>query len=290
MSCANNLRQLGLALQDFENTNKSYPSSLRPTPVDPNGLFNGWSALAQLLPYLEQGNLFQGIDFEQPYSVQPHISKIRVAAYTCPAEIRSRQKYDASGNAVHFPLNYVANQGPWFVFDPVKREGSRGAFRHYLPLRAAEITDGLSNTLGFAECKAYTSYLRNASVTNLNQPMPVSVADLCALGGDLKVDGAHVEWVDGKAHETGFTTAFPPNARATCAASGEQAVINWISQSEGRSATVPTFAAFTSRSYHPSGVQAVMMDGSVHLFSNSIDKALWQALSTREGGETTTLP
>src|SRR5438874_10268320 len=57
MSCGNNLRQIGLALQHFEATHKTFPSSLRPTPVDPNGLFNGWSVHAQLLAYIEQGNV-----------------------------------------------------------------------------------------------------------------------------------------------------------------------------------------------------------------------------------------
>src|SRR3954451_7970229 len=63
MSCGNNLRQIGLGLQNFESAFKWFPSSLRPTHVDANGLFAGWSAPAQILPYLEQGNLYQGIDF-----------------------------------------------------------------------------------------------------------------------------------------------------------------------------------------------------------------------------------
>src|SRR5438034_10916922 len=61
MSCGNNLRQIGLALQNFESTFKYFPSSLRPTPPDPNGLFNGWSVHGQILPYLEQGNLYRNI-------------------------------------------------------------------------------------------------------------------------------------------------------------------------------------------------------------------------------------
>src|SRR3569623_208544 len=70
-SCANNLRQLGLALHNFESANRSFPSSLRPTPVDPaTGTFAGWSALAQLLPCLEQGNVFGAINFDLPYRVQ----------------------------------------------------------------------------------------------------------------------------------------------------------------------------------------------------------------------------
>src|SRR5437762_8377644 len=90
MSCSNNLRQIGLALQNFESASKGFPSSLRPTPVDPNGLFNGWSVHGQILPYLEQANLYQQIDFNLPYSVQTQVSRQRIAAYVCPAEVRSK--------------------------------------------------------------------------------------------------------------------------------------------------------------------------------------------------------
>jgi prepilin-type N-terminal cleavage/methylation domain-containing protein len=289
MSCGNNLRQIGLALQNFESAHKVFPSSLRPTPPDPAGLFNGWSVHAQLLAYLEQGNVYQNINFDLPYSSQSSISSVRVKSFICPAEIRSTPRFNTVGDVVHIPPNYAANQGPWFVFNPITREGSRGAFRHYQPLRASEFTDGLSQTLGFAECKAHTSYFRNSSIANPLQPMPGSALDLCNLGGDFKTDGAHGEWVDGKVHETGFTTAFSPNAQISCQGT-PSAIVDWISQSEGRSASQPTFAAMTARSYHPGGVQALIMDGSAHFISNSIDLALWQALSTRDGGETGTLP
>lgn len=289
MSCSNNLKQTGLALQNFESVNKNFPSSLRPTPPDAAGLFSGWSAHAQILPYLESANLYQGINFELPYSAQSSISAVRVKAFLCPAEIRATPRFDAAGAVVHVPANYATNQGPWFIFNPATREGSAGAFRHYQPLRPSEFTDGLSTTLGFSEVKANWSYLRNASVSSATQPMPTTASELCTLGGDLKVNGSHAEWVDGKAHETAFTTAFPPNAKIVCATSGDGDV-DWISQSEGRSATVPTFAAFAARSYHPAGVLANCMDGSVHLISNNIDRTVWQYLSTRGGGETAGLP
>src|SRR5262245_42911904 len=172
MSCSNNLRQIGLALQTSESIHKAFPSSLRPTPVDANGLFNGWSVHAQILPYLEQGNLYQSINFDLPYSAQSSISSVRVRSFICPAEIRSTPRFDSTGNVVHIPPNYAANQGPWFIFHPVNREGSRGAFRHYQTLRPAEFTDGLGNTLGFAECRAHTTYFRNTTVTSVTQPMP----------------------------------------------------------------------------------------------------------------------
>jgi len=285
MKCSNNVRQLGLAIMNFEAANKVFPSSLRPTPVDANGLFNGWSVHGQILPYLEQGSLFQAIDFDQPYSAQASVSSQRIPVFICPGEVRSKTRYNASGAAVHVPPNYPVNQGPWFVFDPLTRNGSRGSFRHYLTIRPAEITDGLSQTLGFSECKALQSYFRNASVTSVTQAMPTNLGELCALSGDFKLDGAHGEWVDGKAHETAFTTTFPPNAKVVCQANGANVDVDWISQSEGRSATIPTFAAMTARSYHPTGVSAGLMDGSVQFVANNIDRIVWQALSTRDGGE-----
>ncbi|MBC7853121.1 MAG: DUF1559 domain-containing protein, partial [Pirellulaceae bacterium] len=51
-----------------------------------------------------------------------------------------------------------------------------------------------------------------------------------------------------------------------------------------------TSAAVTSRSYHPNGVQCVMVDGSVHFISDTIHLQIWQALSTRQGNEPISVP
>src|SRR5688500_17736932 len=64
MSCGNNLRQIGLGLQNFEGTHKAFPSSMRPAVANASGQLDGWSVQAQLLSYLEQGNLFGQIDFD----------------------------------------------------------------------------------------------------------------------------------------------------------------------------------------------------------------------------------
>ncbi len=61
--------------------------------------------------------------------------------------------------------------------------------------------------------------------------------------------------------------------------------IDWTNQQEGKSPTVPTWAAVTARSDHPSGVNAALMDGSVQWFAETIDPAVWRALATRAGGE-----
>ena len=62
------------------------------------------------------------------------------------------------------------------------------------------------------------------------------------------------------------------------------------SVSSSKSSSSRPRAAVTARSYHTAGVLAVLMDGSVHLYSNSIDLATWQGLSTRDGGEPVKMP
>ena len=61
--------------------------------------------------------------------------------------------------------------------------------------------------------------------------------------------------------------------------------VDWTNQQEGKSESNVTYAAVTSRSHHPASVNVVMMDGSVHSVNDSVDLAVWQALSTRDGGE-----
>ena len=70
-----------------------------------------------------------------------------------------------------------------------------------------------------------------------------------------------------------------------CSIGGEELQVDWTNMQEGKSATVGTFAAVTARSFHTSGVNVVMMDGSVHYVQNGIDLQTWRALSTRQEGE-----
>ena len=285
-SCGNNLRQLGLGLQNFEANTRTFPASLRPAVVTASGQFDGWSAQAQVLPYLEQASLFDKIDFSLSYTAQSWpIAPTKISTYLCPSEPKKKQRYSTTtGQPEHYPLNYAANLGTWFVYSPADRTGGHGAFRPIDPLRAANFTDGLSNTLAFAECKAYNPYFRNAGNSSLMQPLPSAPGQLCTLGGDFKVDSGHTEWVDGRAHQTGFTTVFRPNTKAVCNVGGEFDS-DWNNMQEGKSNTAPTFAAVTSRSYHAGGVLTAMAAGSVHFVADTIELDVWRNLSTRDGGE-----
>ncbi len=289
MSCSNNLRQWGLALANFEGARREFPSSWRLTG---DGSMDGWSAPAQLLPYVEQAALADLIDLDVSYNNHPPLDDgsgkllplraIRVPVLLCPSEVRDLVRQTATGEPEHYPLNYGANVGIWYVFDPATRTPSPGAFRPLEGNRAGNFPDGMSNTVAFAEVKAYTPYFRNAGLTDPAEP---DIASVGALGGDFKSNSGHTEWVDGRSHQAGVTALFGPNTKVPYVADGTVYDIDWTNMQEGKSPTAKTYAAVTSRSYHPSGVQVVNMDGSVHFVAETIDLAVWRAAFTRDGSE-----
>jgi prepilin-type N-terminal cleavage/methylation domain-containing protein/prepilin-type processing-associated H-X9-DG protein len=283
VKCQNNLKQIGLALHNYMDSQGSLP---------PNGTYlsggfkNTWSAMARLLPYIEQENLHRAIDFSVPYSLQPQLASMRIATYVCPSEINDRGKTNSSGTPTHWVINYAVNEGRWLVLDPVTFQGGDGAFSPNVGFNAASFTDGLSNTLAVAEVKAYTPQLREGGNPNFaNAPLPATPADLVALGGTYKADAGHTEWVDGKVNETGFTALFPPNTKVPYDEGSKTCDIDFISSNEGNAGNRYTYAAVTARSYHTGLVNVLLMDGSVRSVSNSVSTATWRALGTRCGGE-----
>ena len=278
MSCTNHLKQLALALHNYHDTHRCFPPSIGT---------GDWSALARVLPYLEQGNLYQQMDFNRTYdavtmSDGTPLASLRVDAYLCPSEKNDRVR-KKNGADVHYPLNYGVNLGTWFVYDPATDTGGQGAFFPNRSLGARNFTDGMSNTLCAAEVKAYTPYYRNAALTN--PALPANPNAVCGLGGQFKADSGHTEWVDGRVHQTGFTTVFAPNTAVYCAVSSDEQDVDWTNQQEGKSSTVATYAAVTARSFHPDVVNVALMDGSVKSIGDNIELDVWRALSTREGGE-----
>lgn len=291
MSCQNNLKQIALATHNFESTYKKLPPGWQMPPVQSDG----WSAQAFLLPFLEQVNLANNIDFKQDYGVAVVVTQegtvplasFRVPAYLCPSEVKDELRLK-NGNPYHYPLNYAYNAGRWFVYDPASRTTGEGTFAAGKQLRFRDCTDGLSQTLAFAEVKAYTPYFRNAGQDSL--AMPSDPAAIAPLGGDFKSNSGHTEWVDGRAHQTGFTTTFTPNTLVPYTSGGVVMDVDWTNMQEGKSTTVKTYASVTARSYHTTGVNTALMDGSIRFVAETLDLAVWQAMSTRAGGEVVELP
>jgi prepilin-type N-terminal cleavage/methylation domain-containing protein/prepilin-type processing-associated H-X9-DG protein len=289
ISCVNNVKQIGVAMHNFADTNKRFPPSI--VTINPDGTSSGhWSSLARILPFLEEANLEEAIDYSKSYKDvligDELISTFRVASYLCPSEPRDEMRFNSKGEPEHYPLNYGVNLGEWFVLNPnTGGEGvGNGAFRPNHGTRSSSISDGLSNTLMVAEVKAYTPYFRDGG--GAPPTIPADPADICSLGtGGFRPDSGHTEWPDGRVHQTGFTAVFAPNTRVICDQGGVRYDVDWTSYREGKSDTEPTFAAVTSRSHHPGAVNTAMMDGSVQTISEDIDLTVWRALSTRNGNE-----
>jgi len=285
-ACSSNLRQLGIAMQNFESSKGYYPPSYYGT--------GEWSVLTLLTPYIEQDALFEKMDFNKPYDQifvnGKQLSAIRIPGYQCPSEVRSEIRIN--GTRSFIPNNYAVNMGTWLVWDPAadggKGAGGEGVFAPLRGMQANRIGDGLSNTLCAAEVKTYNNYYRNAG-TPSPETIPTLPNEICPLAtGEFK-DTGHTEWTDGRVHHIGFTTVFAPNTDVRCNGKTNLDYNAWQEQKQPNPSNHKTYAAITSRSHHPGLVQVVMMEASVRSISNDIDLATWRALSTRNGKDTATI-
>ncbi len=294
MSCQNNLHQVGLAIHNYESAYKRMP----PAWTKPALTGDGWSAQARILPFIEAVGLSEGIDFAAGYDDsrihidgQPiSVSSFRVPTYACPSDpLGDQRRFDSAGDPEHHPLNYAYSTGPWFVYNPNDGTAGEGAFVTGRPSRFRDVLDGLANTLAFAEVKAWRPYFRDAGTTG-TIAMPTEPSEICAMAGSFRTDTGHTEWVDGRIHQTGFTTTFSPNRRILCDVNGIEYDVDFTNMREGRTTTALTYAAVTARSHHVGGVNVALLDGSVRFVSDSIDLQLWQDISTRAGHEIVTVP
>lgn len=280
MSCSNNLKQIGLALHNYHDTSGSFP----PGAIHPRGVTSkSWSIHARLLPFLEQENLQDLVDWSLPYSAQGEVTQTRVETYFCPSDPGDRERPD--GAITHYPLTYGVNMGTWFVFNPNSQSGGNGLVYPNSKTRFRDVIDGTSTTLAFAEVKAWSPYLRDGGNPGISYA-PIPAADsVSSLGGNFKVDSGHTEWVDGRVHQTGFTGTFTPNTLVTHSTGSDTYDVDFNSSREGDTTNQLTYGAVTSRSYHPGGVQVALTDGSARFVSEDIDITTWRALTTRAGSE-----
>ncbi len=281
MSCGNNLKQIGLALHNYHDTYKAFPPSAY---LPATSTFDPWSPQARLLSFLEQENLQDLIDWNLSYAAQPNVTKQRVATYLCPSEIADRERPD--GTLTYYPLTYGMNLGTWFVFDPTTQTGGDGIAHPNGRINFASVTDGTSNTLAFAEVKAWNPYLRDGGTPNAaGTPIPATPAQVVAYGGNFKPNSGHTEWVDGRVHQSGVTGTFPPNTEFLYSSGGINYDVDFTSSREGKTTNQMTYAIVTSRSYHPGGAQVGLVDGSVRFAAETVDLSVWRGYATRHGGE-----
>lgn len=141
-SCKNNLRQIGIGLHNYHDTHRILPAGCiewRAWNASPTRRQFAWSAM--LLPFIEQQNLHQKINWSKSYDAPENTlaSKIDLPIYLCPSEPES------------FPHRGLISYGGIFGELIVDREQDDGVFINERAFRFNDILDGLSNTLAVSE-------------------------------------------------------------------------------------------------------------------------------------------
>jgi prepilin-type N-terminal cleavage/methylation domain-containing protein/prepilin-type processing-associated H-X9-DG protein len=282
--CLNNLKQIALAAHNYHGACNGFPPGATPTPSQA-------SALALLLPYLEQGNLYQQFDLSRDVYADPVNGAARaqqVPIFLCPSD-PSRGYYQDPfpPGYISGKSNYAANLGAhgWWKEQngtQVKDPTLNGVFAWNSRTRLSDITDGSSNTLLLAEVKRGACPARdNLDVTVLMPPAwdnkpynpamnPNNLAPPPACNSPTTtLNYTGLEYYRGFLITAFYTHTVPPNSRG-------RDCIRWLTFDQGHLA---------ARSYHPGGVNVAFADGSVRFISDSIQLSIWKKLGTRSGGE-----
>lgn len=291
MQCVNNLKQIGLGLHNYESVIGALPPqhvlSGSGTTV---AWWGSWGPGPRILPHMEQGPVFNSINFELPYTspVNTTVAKLTVSVLLCPSEPNQAVATHSFGLAG--VSSYGFCMGDWYVWGSFGSPENRSAFTTNASRRWADFTDGASHTLLASETKTYQPYLRDCGgLSRINSPnsVPSPDADLYAVapeynGGSCSLaTSGHTEWIDGHAHQTGFTTAWTPNKKTLGGPNKIDTDLTGKREMHGG----PTYAAITARSYHPGGVNALFGDGGVRFIKNTVHGGTWRALGTIAGGE-----
>jgi prepilin-type N-terminal cleavage/methylation domain-containing protein len=259
--CQNNLKQIGLALHNYHDALKKFP---------PGGDPKNFSAHSQLLPFLEQDNIYRLIDFNQtPGHANNAVPRAHViTTFLCPSNPQSGLPTGNAGN------NYVFNYGDDILW---AQPATRGIFFFQnKTCRMLDITDGTSNTAAF--CERRTGDFSNGIATDETDLFTVAGANPVdandAYNICLTVDPTNLayqwrsdygqHWLQNW-HMTLYTHAGPPNSRSC--------------------AFPPTKMIMVANSGHSSLVNLLLCDGSVRSVSNRVDINTWRALGSRNGKE-----
>ncbi|MBS0261676.1 MAG: DUF1559 domain-containing protein [Planctomycetes bacterium] len=254
-NCRNNLRQVGIALQNYVDRCESFPPGYITRVADDrreDGPGWGWAAL--LLADLDQRSLLGSLsiqgDISNPANSAPCQTSIKI--FQCSADPFQGifSVTDASGNVLTYVSNshYVAINGN----QPVTghEETNNGAFVRNHAFRPNHFPDGLSQTLFVGE-----------------------------RGSDL----SHATWTGAVPNAVVPALRSPATLRNTSFASAAALVLSHCGNDPPNHPSVT--AADATSSFHAGGAYFLLGDGSVHFLNNRIAPTVFSSLASRAGGE-----
>ena len=302
--CVNNLKQIGLAVHNFESTNNKFPDGQGPVPKGPGSVgFIRGSVLTQILPYLEQANIYAtfNLNLDVHSNLENQTARtIQIAAFTCPSDSSSATLTEAGrpyGTNNYFgSIGATAAQLFNTATATAETDNSRlGIFNIQMNLTGSlatnpdfrkvmntvtisSITDGTSNTAMFSETRRSTLPSVTTGIMDKNMVhrspgwttpagnyIPPADCDTSTTS-PLNYRGLQYYRALNPLHVYSHTV--PPNYKGfDCADSGLNAT------------------HLAARSYHSGGVNVGQADGSVRFVKDSVSIDTWRALGTRSAGE-----
>ena len=300
-SCQNNLKQLALAVHNFSDTFGYLPSTARPNTGAPRE-----GALVFLLPFLEQKTLFSQYDptlnwydntVNAAGDTNLSVTQKVVPSFICPSSTDPTRQ-DGNPDVTPWLPNVVAisDYGPTIGIDPalvthsattgVTATGTGGILLRNTTPRLADVKDGLSNTILFAESAGRPSQWLYGGVIGTDvtaytssggQQPHVNGGGWSRGANDILVRGSNFNGTI-----VGGTTALyavnrTNGALVTDAVSGSPAA--------GKDSTYGTDPTGEVYAFHPGGANVALGDGSVRLINQKIAISVFAALETRDGAE-----
>lgn len=282
--CKNNLKQIGLALHNYESTFSLFPPGDITVNVPGIGNVPQASTHAYILPYLDGGNSYKTFDFNVQVNAGGILPRTQVIpSYHCPSDPGPTTNLVA--NAIQAAsANYMQCLGSIASQAPTAATQNHGVFFRNSSTRISGISDGTSNTALFAEIKKgpnnTTSFLvipagdsRDFSVatnyTSTFSPAEELVAPVACenrSGNAWAYRG--LQYYRGLLVATYYTHTLPPNARLRDCVTSDTA-----------------FGHLAARSYHVGGAQVVLADGAVRFVSENVDGNVWRGVGSARGGE-----
>jgi prepilin-type N-terminal cleavage/methylation domain-containing protein/prepilin-type processing-associated H-X9-DG protein len=280
--CMNNLKQLGLAMLNYQDSMRCFPPGKGSGPWGPNpGTdWESWYFLSvsyQALAYYEQGTLYELFEARKnrprtaTWDDVGAPAKMRVPVFICPSSRLLLNGYPGT--------NYLWSTGSMIESGGCNTapRGANGVIVHDVGRRLAEITDGTSNAILAGEYipgfDAANGFKAVAAINVANRAFPTQAElDVVAAAPAARVLTNNGRWWAWHSHSNAlFNTAAPPNWKCLNGAGGAGvggAGLSWDS----------CVGIVPSRSQHPGGVNVCLADGSVRFAGNNIALLTWQRL------------